>query len=152
MRRTALASSAIACLLLAGCGSKTKPLASSGTGYSDFLAFSKCMRGHGISGFPDPSAQGGIHLAPGSGLGPASPRFQAAQEQCKKLLPGGGPGPQIPVVSGSDVAFARCMRANGVPNYPDPTAASVEQPPVGVNLASPAVERAEAKCGGGGGG
>jgi hypothetical protein len=143
----------IACLLLAGCGSKTKPLASSATGYSDFLAFSKCMRGHGISGFPDPSAQGaGIHLDPGSGLDPASPAFQAAQEQCKKLLPGGGPGLQGRVVSSSDVTFARCMRAHGVPNYPDPTAASAEQPPVGVNLASPAVERAEARCGGGGGG
>jgi hypothetical protein len=47
----------------------------------------------------------------------------------------------------SPLAFARCMRASGVPNFPDPTAG---QGPVfnttGVNGGAPAVSKALAKC------
>jgi hypothetical protein len=56
------------------------------------LDFSKCMRSHGLAGFPDPqvSADGGISLSIGkrSGLDPNSSRFQAAQRACQKLMPG----------------------------------------------------------------
>src|SRR5262245_27861775 len=43
------------------------------------LAFSKCMRAHGIEDFPDPSNDGiRIHAGQGSALNPQNPRFQAA--------------------------------------------------------------------------
>ena len=35
-------------------------------------------------------AGGGISMTPGSGINPAAPAFQAAQESCQHLLPGGG--------------------------------------------------------------
>ncbi len=52
------------------------------------LAFSRCMRAHGISDFPDPNASGGITLqgGPGSDLNPNNPAFAAAQQACQSLL------------------------------------------------------------------
>jgi hypothetical protein len=51
------------------------------------LAFARCMRAHGIPAFPDPDGGTG-HLGPGSGIDPASPRFQAALNgPCKSLAP-----------------------------------------------------------------
>ena len=52
------------------------------------LAFSNCMRAHGLKDFPDPS-NGGLRLSvhPGSDLDPNNPTFQRAQQACQKLLP-----------------------------------------------------------------
>ena len=57
------------------------------------LAFSACMRAHGLKDFPDPSNGGlQIHIQPGSDLAPNNPTFQKAQQACKGDLPfkGGG--------------------------------------------------------------
>ena len=52
------------------------------------LAFSKCMRAHGIKDFPDPSNGGlKLHAGPGSDLNPDNPQFQAAQQACQGNLP-----------------------------------------------------------------
>ena len=51
------------------------------------LAFSKCMRAHGIKDFPDPS-NGGLRLHAGQGdLDPGSAQFQSAQQACQGNLP-----------------------------------------------------------------
>ena len=52
------------------------------------LAFSSCMRAHGLNDFPDPS-NGGIHLhaTSSSDLDPNNPSFQKAQEACQGHLP-----------------------------------------------------------------
>ena len=52
------------------------------------LAFSACMRAHGIKDFPDPS-NGGLRISvhPGSDLDPNNPTFQQAQQACQKDLP-----------------------------------------------------------------
>jgi hypothetical protein len=54
------------------------------------LAFSACMRSHGVPGFPDPAvAQGGT--AVGFKLGTIdqnSPQFQAAARACRNFEPG----------------------------------------------------------------
>ncbi len=57
------------------------------------LAFSACMRKHGLKDFPDPTFSGGgvemrLRGGPGSDLNPNSPLFQAAQEACQGNLPG----------------------------------------------------------------
>ncbi len=51
----------------------------------------------------------------------------------------GGSGP---------LAFAECMRANGVPNFPDPSAGrgALFAIPAGTNPAAPAFKTAQAKC------
>lgn len=53
-----------------------------------------------------------------------------------------------PGVGGAALAFAKCMRASGVPNFPDPQPGGGLLFPVtpGVNPASPAVTAAQAKC------
>jgi len=66
------------------------------------LAFSACMRKHGLPDFPDPdfSSGGGIGIrirlgGPNSDLNPSSPVFQAAQKACGGIIgkpPGGKPG------------------------------------------------------------
>jgi hypothetical protein len=118
----------LACSWLAGCGSTGAP---SGTvtnganpspgGTNPALQFARCMRAHGVSNFPDPGGSGGIELAPGSGLNPQSPAFEAAQNACNKYLPDKG---APPVTSAADrakaVAFSKCMRSHGEPDFPDP--------------------------------
>ena len=57
------------------------------------LAFSACMRAHGVKDFPDPSNGGlQIHVSPGSDLDPNNPTFQRAQQACKGNLPFKGLG------------------------------------------------------------
>jgi len=89
------------------------------------LAFSACMRSHGVPSFPDPTSNGGISIQvqPGSGIDPNSPAFQSAQRACQSLLPAGktSGGSVSPAVRAQILRYAACIRAHGVPNYPDPT-------------------------------
>ena len=61
------------------------------------LSYSKCMRAHGVTDFPDPQFGSGGRVSiringkaggSGSGLDPNSPIFQKAQSRCGSLLPG----------------------------------------------------------------
>lgn len=53
----------------------------------EMLAFSACMRAHGLKDFPDPTSGGiRIHVGPGSDLNPNNPTFQGAQQTCQRLL------------------------------------------------------------------
>ena len=61
------------------------------------LAYSKCMRAHGVKDFPDPQISGGsIRLSlrggPGSDLSPNNPTFQRAQQACQGKLGAKGAG------------------------------------------------------------
>ena len=110
-------------------GSAAGPSASGSSGPSLALKigngrqFSACMRSHGEPNFPDPGNGGGIQVGPGSGVDPSSPKFQAAQRACQKLLPNGGqPSPQQRAkMQAALLAFSACMRSHGVPDFPDPT-------------------------------
>jgi hypothetical protein len=85
------------------------------------------MRSHGIRDFPDPMPGGGvafqINAGPGSDLNPSSPRFEAADQACRSLLPGGkeAPPPSAQKIA-EGVKWAACMRAHGLPSFPDPNA------------------------------
>jgi hypothetical protein len=63
------------------------------------LAFSRCMRAHGLHDFPDPSGQGELSISSsqGSDLSPRNPAFQRAQQACQSILgtPRGGEKVQI---------------------------------------------------------
>jgi hypothetical protein len=117
-------------LTLAACGS-------SGRGrdphlHSDGLRFSACMRSHGVPNFPDPSSGSGLgfHIQASSGVDPFSPAFKAAQTSCRKLLPGGGPGTGHPSAQekAQMLATSTCMRAHGIPDFPDPTTTPPSSP------------------------
>ena len=97
-RSAGLLAAALACLALlaTACSSPAKTGTGAGpaggSARHSALAFSRCMRAHGISDFPDPSSQGGIALSPkpGGDLDPNNPRFQAANRACQHDMPGKG--------------------------------------------------------------
>ncbi|MGO9750392.1 MAG: hypothetical protein ACLP8S_08060 [Solirubrobacteraceae bacterium] len=151
----------IACLLVSGCGSDSpasKPVTSTVT--AEMVAFSKCMRGHGVSGFPDPGAVanpgensiGGIPIP--STINPSSPAFKTAQNACQALFSARFSRQGKPSLTASQkvslIALSQCMRTHGVPAYPDPTfpangGISIGFGP-GVNAQSPAFKQARATC------
>jgi hypothetical protein len=53
-----------------------------------FLTYARCMRSHGVPRFPDPKPGGGLQIGPKVGVDPSTPRFQAAQAACRKVVPG----------------------------------------------------------------
>src|SRR6201999_1001596 len=118
-------------IVIAACGgSSGSGGASAGAShYHSFLSFSRCMRSHGVPHFPDPQAQGGIEITPGDGINPGSPAMQSAQQSCKHLLPGGGPGNQKASEQAKQrlLAIAKCMRAHGIQTFPDPTTSQPSQ-------------------------
>src|ERR1700739_4111271 len=114
---------------VAACGGSSQSNASSpsspgggstGTGKGGVtVAYSQCMRGHGLPNFPDPNSQGAIELKASSGSGanqidPNSPQYIAAQKACQKLAGSG----TTPAEQSHEVAqalkFTACMRAHGV--------------------------------------
>jgi len=56
---------------------------------------------------------------------------------------GSGPSPSV---THAFVAFSRCMRANGVPNFPDPKGGGGIQLSAAINPKSPAFKTAQSKC------
>jgi len=105
----------------------TSASATPGNDFNKFLAFSACMRSHGIKDFPDPQqGSGGIRLNLGanggsSDLNPQSSTFQAAQQACQSLIPAGGPDAGSKADPTKIEPWAACMRSHGLPNLPDPT-------------------------------
>jgi hypothetical protein len=85
------------------------------------VAFSQCLRAHGLPNFPDPNAQGQVTV---NGIDPSSTRFLDAQKACAKYAPNGGK-PPTPAEQQRVLAHAlkvsRCMRAHGITDFPDPT-------------------------------
>jgi hypothetical protein len=127
-QRTLIALAILGCGALAGCGSTGAPSGTvtdganpSSGGTNPALQFAGCMRAHGVTNFPDPGSRGEIQINAASGLNPQSPAFQTAQTACNKYLPNKG---QPPVTSAANrakaVAFSKCMRTHGEPEFPDP--------------------------------
>ena len=127
---------------IAGCGSTGHPNRTSTNATSaSGLRFSQCMRANGVPSFPDPGP-GGYQR---SGINLQSPAAQSAMNACDKYLPPSGNPPPVPAsVRHQELALANCMRANGVPNFPDPDANGDIQFPVTSPIPqSPAFRRAQ---------
>ena len=88
-------------------------------GQNGGLAFSRCMRSHGVAQFPDPDSSGAIPKVSLKHLGVSSSRFQAAQSACASLLQ--PTNTQVQNTVSGMLDFARCMRSHGVHDWPDPT-------------------------------
>jgi hypothetical protein len=141
---------------VASVSSSASPSSSTGSTRASALAYSRCMRAHGVTDFPDPGADGHITL-PGRGAHAQSPKLAAAQQACQSLLP-----PAEKARNGPDrtqlLKYARCMRAHGVSNFPDPSAdGGLTLDPTVVNPNSPQFKAAQQACkslmpGGGSGG
>ena len=116
------------------------------------IAFSRCMRAHGVPKFPDPTGGGAIPKVGLQQLGVAGSRFQAAQSACDHLLPNGGAGPspaQVQQVKALGLRFSQCVRSHGVPNFPDPGSDGRIPDPatVGIDQGSPKFKAANQACG-----
>jgi hypothetical protein len=147
-------------LAVAGCGSGG-PVASAQTGSGPgpgTVTFAECMRAHGVPQFPDPGgpapAGSSISLL-GAKLPPTmnihAPAFQSALQTCMKQFLAGHPRPPVSAAQkAAAVKYSECMRAHGVPNFPDPKFPSGGgigfATPVNVNLNSPAAQHAQQVC------
>ena len=89
------------------------------------------MRNHGVTNFPDPQivnqpGQQGIKQAIPVGLAD-TPQFKAARVACRGILPAPTNGNPAELAAQQHareqdlLAFARCLRSHGLPDFPDPT-------------------------------
>jgi len=130
---------------VAGCGRSNDPTASTAAGGAQAtgLAYTTCMRSHGVQDFPDPNSSGNFDISATVGSNPA---FTAATHACQALSPG---GQQAATVSAeklaTEVKWARCMRSHGVPGFPDPNS-SGQIDSAKFDPQSPAFKRASAAC------
>jgi hypothetical protein len=101
---------------------------------------SKCMRANGLTNFPDPrQGSGGVGFPGGVDVGSngalvvdgvsfSGPALKHAEAACKRYLPPSGPPPALGGQQRQQaLRVARCMRANGVPNFPDPPSSASPQ-------------------------
>ena len=51
------------------------------------LRFSRCVRSHGLPSFPDPASDGRIPDPASVGIDQGSPKFQAANQACRRYRP-----------------------------------------------------------------
>jgi hypothetical protein len=180
MLRTATVTAAAfaAAVAVAACGGSSGPTnsnssnnsASSRPGSAAFraaeLRVSQCIRAHGVPNYPDPPSSGDMHsvgngitvIVNGVKLDASAQTLQNAQRACAKYAPVG------PLVSSSQLASikqgsirtAECMRANGVPDFSDPSFTtgpgghglriSRGSGAANLNPYSPAFKAAQAKC------
>ena len=118
----AVALAATVAVISAGCGG-TGPAASdagdkNATVRDQAVKFAECMRENGVSDFPDPKASGDF---PSFGVSVSPAVWQEALGACKDLQPPGSlSAKRSPEQQSAALEFARCIRANGVEDFPDP--------------------------------
>jgi hypothetical protein len=132
----------------ASAGSEGSPAAEGSAASPSAVGYSRCMRSHGVPNYPDPPSGGQAPKADPRQLGVSTSQLQAAQRSCRHLYPRDGgalgaslrqceetgncPQAMVQQVLSAMLRFTGCMRAHGVPNWPDPTVDSEGRP--GFNL------------------
>ena len=119
-------------------GSGGSPSAGGSASSPSAVGYSHCVRAHGVPHYPDPNGDGVLPKTSAQRLGVSSSALQAAQSACQHLLPSDGgtlnadsfrqcmlasdcPRALVRQAMTEMLRFSRCMRAHGVPNWPDPT-------------------------------
>ena len=136
-------------------GNQANPGASASP-FEQALAYSACMRSHGLPDFPDPQQEpgGGVSLqlkgGPGSDLNPNSSQFKAAQQACQHLQPQGMRGGGSNADPQQALQWASCMRSHGLPNFPDPSVSNgvpqLDLSGTGIDPGSPQFQAAQQAC------
>jgi hypothetical protein len=157
----AVAAALLSAGVLAGCGGSAHPSPPNKV-LSGALAYANCMRSHGVPDFPDPDSQGEFQLrpvrvkngitTPVEDLVTSSPAFQSGERACGSFGSAGRQvtAPQEDQEFEQELRAAVCMRANGVPGYPDPKliGGSIDLEFNGkFDPDAPAFQRAAGKCG-----
>jgi hypothetical protein len=109
------------------------------------------MRSQGVPNFPDPGSDGQLPKADAKQLGVSGSQLQATRQACQHLLPNTGreisagsiqqcmmaddcPRSLVQHVLNEERVFARCMRSDAVPNWPDPTIDSQGRPVFAISI------------------
>ena len=148
-------------LTVAGCSGGGKvPTVGSGWGISsaagtrgrplaDAVAYSQCIRSHGVPNFPDPvqTPSGGYGYRT-SGIDPNSTVFQGALQACRALpSPWNSTGQELsPAQQQAWLDWAQCIRVHGVSDFPDPMFSGREVHDSGLESGSPQLQSAMDAC------
>jgi hypothetical protein len=142
---------AAACSGSGSSGGSPPPGAGGLSATASAVGYTRCMRFHGVPGFPDPDSSGSLPKADPRQLGVSSSQLRATRQACRHLLPAGGgtidagsieqclmaadcPGALVQQVLDEERRFARCMRSHGVPNWPDPITDSQGRPVFAISI------------------
>ncbi|GIJ09795.1 hypothetical protein ACFFMR_09050 [Micromonospora andamanensis] len=111
------------------------------------LEFARCMRDNGVE-MPDPEAGNGPMFRFDGDVDPK--QVEAGMEKCRQLLPNGGQVAQLDAEQLEQMrVMARCMRENGVPDFPDPSAdgrIQIQRDALGIDPNDPAFRSALEAC------
>jgi hypothetical protein len=129
--RVLIAAVAASASLVAACGGAGEGASPTSTAQSRqaankkaMLDFARCMREHGID-MPDPQFNGGRVTMRAGGKNTDPDTMRAADKACSKYRDQVKP-PELSSAEKEEfkkaaLANARCMRAHGIENFPDPT-------------------------------
>jgi hypothetical protein len=150
-RAGVLAAVAGMAVLVAACGGGGSSAAGGSSPYQQAVAYAQCMRAHGVPGFPDPDSKGNF-IIKGPELGGSAGQYRSADESCRHLLPNGGQmtAAQQQQALRQALKFSACMRAHGLPSFPDPTTrnggVTISVGVSGMNPNSPQFQSAQRAC------
>jgi hypothetical protein len=153
--------------LLAACGANGPGGtvgATTATGNASPIGLSRCMRANGLRNFPDPTngpggegfngimlgADGGLTV---DGINFSGPALAKARRACARYLTPNGPPPQPSAAQRHRIlAFAKCMRAHGMTDFPDPDFSAIghgppKQASAPPDLSGPVAQKAANACG-----
>ena len=149
---------AVLVLLAAACGGSRSGMGSAGpaneggsTASALDVSYSACMRSHGVPNYPDPDSSGQLPKPDAHHLGVSGTQLQSTQQACQHLLPNTGralnadsvqqcmmaddcPRALVQQVLTEERSYARCMRSDGVPNWPDPVTDSQGRPVFAISI------------------
>jgi hypothetical protein len=116
-------------LLAAACSSSPSSTASAGSPSAGStaakaVAYTQCMRSHGVPEYPDPDSSGQLQkIGSGQQVGVSDAQLTTASNACQSLWPYQAlTQAQQQQELTEDLKFAQCMRSHGVPTLPDPVA------------------------------
>jgi hypothetical protein len=155
---TAIIATGALVLLAAACSGRPSSANVSGPGStarpansSSAVAYSQCMRSHGVPSYPDPGSDGALPKTSAQSLGVSNSTYQTAENACHRVLPASGeslpqqarqcsltgdcPPSLVQHMLAGGRIFARCMRSHAVPNWPDPSVDSQGRPFFNVSAA-----------------
>jgi hypothetical protein len=123
-RLASAALAAVACAFaLAACGGGSKSPQSTSTNLA--AAWHRvvlCARAHGMPTLADPTIDSNGRAQFPAGIRIPAATRRACQAMADRLEPGGVDNPLTQAQLAGLLNFARCMRAHGVPDWPDPSA------------------------------
>lgn len=143
-------------LLASACSGSSSPRAAGGGSPSNStsataVAYSSCMRAHGVPDYPDPEPDGNLPKGNAQAFKVSDAQYQTAERACHYLLPssnttfaasltqclqtGDCPPALVQQALTKGRKFAQCMRSRGVPNWPDPSVDSTGRPSFQVTAA-----------------